>query len=159
MTTPTREFTVAVFVVHQGRVLLHRHGKLEMWLPPGGHIEPNELPDEAAVREVEEETGVRVELLGERALDIEYPYQLVRPLGVQLEDIAPGHQHIDLVYFARPLPGGEDVAPECARRDQAGWYALEELESLGANVEIRMWSAKALGALEARDIIKTRLNG
>jgi ADP-ribose pyrophosphatase YjhB (NUDIX family) len=144
---PTREFTVAVFVVHEGRVLLHRHGKLGMWLPPGGHIEPHELPDEAAVREVEEETGVRVELLGERALDVEYPYQLVRPIGVQLEDIVPGHQHIDLIYLARPVPGGADVAPESARRDRAGWYSLEELKALGANEEIRAWCAKAVAVV------------
>jgi 8-oxo-dGTP pyrophosphatase MutT (NUDIX family) len=59
-----RHFTVAVFVVWEGKVLLHRHRKLGMWLPPGGHIEEGELPDEAAVREVWEETGVRVELAG-----------------------------------------------------------------------------------------------
>ena len=47
-----RHFTVAVFVVWEGKVLLHRHRKLGMWLPPGGHIEKVELPDEAAVREV-----------------------------------------------------------------------------------------------------------
>jgi len=57
-----RHFTVAVFVVREGKVLLHRHRKLGMWLPPGGHIEEDELPDDAAVREVWEETGVRVEL-------------------------------------------------------------------------------------------------
>jgi 8-oxo-dGTP pyrophosphatase MutT (NUDIX family) len=51
----SRDFTVAVFVVHAGRVLLHPHVKSGLWLPPGGHIEPNELPDEAALREVEEE--------------------------------------------------------------------------------------------------------
>ena len=47
-----RHFTVAVFVVWEGKVLLHFHRKLGMWLPPGGHIEEGELPDEAAVREV-----------------------------------------------------------------------------------------------------------
>src|SRR5690606_15105947 len=97
----TRDFAVATFVVHQGRVLLLYHKRLGMWLPPGGHIEPNELPDEAAVREVYEETGVRVELVGERALPVDYPRQLVRPQGVQVERIGPGHEHIDLVYFAR----------------------------------------------------------
>ena len=42
-----RHFTVAVFVVSAGHVLLHYHRKLGRWLPPGGHIEDNELPDEA----------------------------------------------------------------------------------------------------------------
>jgi ADP-ribose pyrophosphatase YjhB (NUDIX family) len=142
----SREFTVAVFVVHAGRVLLHFHRKLGMWLPPGGHIEPNELPDDAAVREVAEETGVQARLIGERALDLAYPRQLVRPAGIQLEDIAPGHQHIDLVYFAVPGPGGETLAEEDAREEGTGWYALEELPGLGANAEICTWAARAITA-------------
>jgi 8-oxo-dGTP pyrophosphatase MutT (NUDIX family) len=125
-------------------VLLLRHRKLAMWLPPGGHIEPNELPDDAAVREVLEETGVRCELVGERALARDYPRQLVRPEGVQLEDIAPGHQHVDLVYFARAL--STEIAP-CDECDRTGWYRLDELEALGVNDEIRAWAEKAIDRL------------
>ena len=47
----------------EGKVLLHLHRKLGMWLPPGGHIERDEIPDDAAVREVFEETGLNVELV------------------------------------------------------------------------------------------------
>ena len=139
-----RHFTVAVFVVHRGRVLLLFHPKLGMWLPPGGHIEPNELPDEAAVREVVEETGVRVRLVGERGVDVAYPRQLVRPVGIQLEDIGPGHQHIDLVYVAEPEDEACDVDETCAARDRAGWYDPAGLEALGANEEIRAWVARAV---------------
>ncbi len=60
-------------MVFEGKVLLHRHRKLGTWLPPGGHIEKDELPDDAAVREVGEETGVRVELVGERREDVTNP--------------------------------------------------------------------------------------
>ncbi len=142
---PPREFTVAVFAVWRGRVLLLFHPKLRMWLPPGGHIDEGELPDEAAIREVLEETGVRVRLVGERGVDVEYPRQLVRPFGIQLEDIAPGHQHIDLVYFAEPVDDAGEVDAVCAARDRAGWYELAELESLGANKEIRAWVRRAVG--------------
>ena len=148
----TRDFTVAVFVVHADRVLLHYHRKLGMWLPPGGHIEPHELPDDAAIREVAEETGVRARLVGERGVDLAsppYPRALARPAGIQLEDIAPGHQHIDLVYFAVPVPGGESLAPEEAREHGTGWYALDELETLGANDEIRAWAALAVAAVRS----------
>src|SRR5689334_13936994 len=111
-----REFTVAVFVVHEGAVLLHWHRKLARWLPPGGHIEPDELPDEAAIRETLEETGLHVELLEGTHLpgvtDVpalaEGPRRLAQPLGIQLEDIPslrPDHQHIDLIYLAQPAPG------------------------------------------------------
>ena len=92
----TRDFTVATFVVHERQILLLRHRKLGLWLPPGGHVEPNELPDDAAVREVWEEAGVRCELVGERGLSIDYPRQLIRPAGIQLENIGTDHEHIDL---------------------------------------------------------------
>ena len=131
-------------MVHRGRVLLVLHRKLAMWLPPGGHIEPNELPDDAAVREVLEETGVRCELVGERALDLDRPRQLVRPEGIQLEDISPGHQHVDLVYFARAL--SEEIVP-CDECDRPGWYALDEMEAMGVNEEIRSWSARSVAKL------------
>ncbi|MCC6176821.1 MAG: NUDIX domain-containing protein [Chloroflexi bacterium] len=146
-----RELTVAVFVVHRGQVLLLFHPKLGMWLPPGGHVEYGELPDDAAVREVLEETGVGARLVGERGLDVAYPYQLVRPQGVQVEDIRPSVQHIDLVYFGVPIDEHCAVAEECAARDRAGWYDAAELATLGANGEIQAWAAKAVRAVQARE--------
>ncbi len=141
-----RHFTVAVFVVHDGSVLLHLHRKLGMWLPPGGHIERDELPDEAAVREVLEETGIEVELVGERREDIEDPVQLHRPAGVQLEHIGPGHQHIDLIYLARPT-GSIQIRDEF-EKDKVGWYAPEDWTSMGVNAEVRGWCERALAALD-----------
>jgi 8-oxo-dGTP pyrophosphatase MutT (NUDIX family) len=141
---------VAVFVVHDGRVLLHYHRKLGKWLPPGGHIEDGELPDDAAVREVLEETGIRARLVGEQGLPIDEPRQLVVPAGVQVERIYAGHEHVDLVYFARP--GADEVSaaevdPRLAESDRVGWYAAHELKDLGANAEIRAWAERALDAL------------
>ncbi len=146
-TTPTRDFTVAVLVVLNGHVLLHWHRKLGRWLPPGGHIEPNELPDEAALRETLEETGVEVALVGERGLDRDgpdEPRQLVRPAGIQLEDISPGHQHIDLVYFAVPQSALADAheLPE-----GVGWYDEMALAGLPLTDEVRAWCHKALQTL------------
>ena len=60
------DFTVAIFVVHDGKVLLIHHRKLDKWLPLGGHIELDEDPEQAALREAKEESGLDVELLGER---------------------------------------------------------------------------------------------
>lgn len=53
-------YTAAAVVIHDGKVLLVKHKKLGLWLPPGGHIEANEYPHVAAERECVEETGVRV---------------------------------------------------------------------------------------------------
>ena len=134
----TRDFTATAFVIWQGRTLLHQHKKLGLWLPCGGHVEPNELPDEAAVREVFEESGVPVELVGEKALEVEVPRQLIRPRGVQLETIYEGHEHIDLIYFARPV---ESYAGFLLADDASlGWYDQERLAGLELTEEIRAWT-------------------
>ncbi len=133
---------MATFVLHRGRVLLLFHPKIGLWLPPGGHVEHGELPDDAAVREVREETGVQCQLVGERGVNVAYPDQLIRPCGIQVEKIRPGVEHIDLVYFAVAEGADARIAPEHAAQDRAGWYAPDDLLALGANDEIRQWVAK-----------------
>lgn len=146
--TLTRDFTVAVFVVHDNHILLHPHKKLGIWLPPGGHIDAPELPDEAAVREVMEEAGITVELLGERGIqtdDPEMPRQLVRPEGIQLEHIGDDHEHIDLIYFARlvntPLAGMPEVLPPMR------WVQRNDLLDMDITAEVRAWTDRAFAAV------------
>lgn len=140
-----RHFAATAFVAWRGRLLLHRHSKLGMWLPCGGHVEAGESPDEAAIREVFEESGVEVELVGERALDVAEPRQLVRPRGVQLELVAPGHEHVDFIYFARPMePYDGSIA---GSEPGMGWYSAEEASSLPLTEEMRAWVRLALAEL------------
>ena len=96
----TRDFTATTFVVKDRLTLLIYHRKLRMWLPPGGHIGTDELPCDAAVREVREETGLNVELI-HPASKLGHVRVLAQPICILLEDIEEGHQHIDLIYFAR----------------------------------------------------------
>jgi ADP-ribose pyrophosphatase YjhB (NUDIX family) len=151
MTTVTRDFTVAVFVVHNDHVLLHPHKKLGLWLPPGGHIEPHELPDEAALREVEEESGLVVELVGSPGVQVDdpaAPLQLMRPEGIQLEDISPGHQHIDLIYFARPVDASSGELPPLI--EDMRWLREDDLASVELTREVATWARKALDALRSQ---------
>jgi 8-oxo-dGTP pyrophosphatase MutT (NUDIX family) len=145
----SRDFTVAVFVVDQSRVLLLFHRRLRKWLPPGGHIEPNELPDDAAVREVREETGVAVRLWGPAGAGaLGEPRPLTRPAGIQLEPIAPGHEHIDLVYFAVPVdPGSQPVAND--EVEGVRWSSMSEVERLGAPPDVVRWARLALATVAA----------
>jgi 8-oxo-dGTP pyrophosphatase MutT (NUDIX family) len=148
-----------VFVVCGGRVLLHWHRKLGRWLPPGGHIEAGELPDEAARRETLEETGVEVELVdgaasaagGSGGDAAEGPRRLTQPLGIQLEDIAPHHQHVDLIYAARPRAGTSSIprAPAADAAARPGWYAPQDWPALGVGGEVGRWAAAAVAVVEA----------
>ncbi|HVF96310.1 MAG TPA: NUDIX domain-containing protein [Flavisolibacter sp.] len=54
--------TILVFDA-QKRVLLVRHHNNNVWVAPGGMIEPDEMPEEAAVREMQEETCCNVRLI------------------------------------------------------------------------------------------------
>ncbi|MGI6344640.1 MAG: NUDIX hydrolase [Bacillota bacterium] len=147
--TATRDFTVATFVVWQEQVLLLWHQKLQMWLPPGGHIEPNELPDEAAVREVLEESGIHCELVGERPLAVDYPRQLVRPAGIQLETITnePGHEHIDLIYFARVVAGTNTRPQRNSESERIGWYSLAQMREMDVAQDVLLWAEKSVASV------------
>ncbi len=145
----TRDFTVAVFVVWQNQVLLHQHRKLGKWLPPGGHIDPNELPDHAATREVLEEAGVKIQLVASDKLEYqpegELPCQLIRPRGIQLEGINAGHEHIDLIYFAQPAQPYDGLI---ASEDKPFvWCSAAQLEKLPLGNEVRAWCKLALQEL------------
>ena len=114
-----RHYTVTGFVSVDGRTALHWHPRLAAWLPPGGHIEPDEDPVQAVHREVIEETGLAVEIVEPPRFAYAHPPQLPVPAAMAIYDIPrdgslPGpHQHIDLIYFTRPLDvaRGTDAAP------------------------------------------------
>ncbi|HKW28329.1 MAG TPA: NUDIX domain-containing protein [Verrucomicrobiae bacterium] len=97
------DFTVAIFVVHDGRVLLIQHRKLDKWLPLGGHIELDEDPEQAALREAREESGLDVELLGERPPTTGPGTRaLIAPRFLDIHRITDTHEHIGMIYWARP---------------------------------------------------------
>ncbi len=67
---------VVVFSRYQGRLLLSRHKGRDTWETQGGHIEPGETPEQAARRELWEESGAKAFTLepvcGYRATDGEW---------------------------------------------------------------------------------------
>jgi ADP-ribose pyrophosphatase YjhB (NUDIX family) len=149
----SRHFTVAVFVVAHGHVVLHPHRTLGIWLPPGGHIEPHELPDDAARRETLEETGLAVRLVGSPGIDHDppgSPRQLLRPEGMQVEDISadPPHQHIDLIYFAAPT--ADAALPPLAGEDGMEWVDTAGLLDRPVTEEVRTWARLALEEVPRR---------
>jgi ADP-ribose pyrophosphatase YjhB (NUDIX family) len=133
----TRHFTATTYVVHDGALALHHHDRLDMWLSPGGHVDRDELPREAAHREVREETGLDVDLLEpETEVSVEAGRELAPPEHVMLFDInvhpngEVGHQHIDHVYFAEAAD--RDINPEGDDETNADgwvWYTREDLRN------------------------------
>jgi 8-oxo-dGTP pyrophosphatase MutT (NUDIX family) len=97
---PTHVTSSAIVVGDDGRVLLHLHKRLGLWLQPGGHVDPGEDPRDAVLREVTEETG------------LEARHHDDRLLHVDVHEGGRGHLHLDLRWLLR--------APAVAPRPPAG---------------------------------------
>jgi 8-oxo-dGTP pyrophosphatase MutT (NUDIX family) len=98
-----------------GRVLMGLHADKNIWVVPGGLIEPAETPADGAVREAFEETGLIIEITGVlgvyggKELVIDYPNGDMasyiatifrgRVIGGELR--ADGEEIVDLRYFSR----------------------------------------------------------
>jgi len=139
----TRHFTATTYVVFDKKVLLHWHSRLRMWLPPGGHIDRDELPHLAALREVKEETGLEVELLVApvRAVGPGVA-RIPEPQYILLEEITPSHQHVDFIYFARALQNR--LKPAIGESTTLVWYSEEDLDSQEIQPEVRWLGREAI---------------
>ena len=123
------DFTVAIFVVHDGKILLIHHRKLNKWLPLGGHIELDEDPEIAAMREAKEESGLDVELLGERPPTTEAGTRaLIAPRFLDIHRINETHEHIGMIYWARPKAGSVQLAQE--EHHDIRWCSSGDLDKL-----------------------------
>jgi 8-oxo-dGTP pyrophosphatase MutT (NUDIX family) len=128
------DFTVAVFVVHDGKVLLIHHRKLDKWLPLGGHIELDEDPEQAALREAKEESGLDVELLGERPPTTGPGTRaLIAPRFLDIHRINETHEHVGMIYWARPKAGSARGVPTTLAEEEhhdIRWCSTPDLDRL-----------------------------
>lgn len=135
-----KQFTATTYIIEKQRVLLLYHLKLQKWLPPGGHIEKNETPPEAARREVLEETGLQIEFLKQENIWLNHwnAHSFERPYLCLLEEIPAyketvAHQHMDFIYLAKPAPFSNI---NTGFTEQIRWFSKEELDVLKVDVEI-----------------------
>lgn len=146
------DYAVAVFVVRHERVLLVHHRQLDMWLPVGGHVELDEDPEQAALREVREESGLEVELIGERP-PVSFPgtRALIAPRFMDIHQISQTHQHIGLMYLARVVRG--DIRCATAEHHAIRWCSAKELESLTPplNEAVRWYCLHAIQEVTASE--------
>jgi 8-oxo-dGTP pyrophosphatase MutT (NUDIX family) len=104
-----------------GRLLMVQELQSGLWQTVGGGIEPDEAPIDAAVREAEEEAGVRVRIDRIRAVTGGPQYRLRYPNG----DLV---SYVSIVFDARvlggtPRPDGEETVA-------AAWFSPSELGDL-----------------------------
>ena len=102
-----RAFSTSVFLIREGRILLVLHKRFGRWLPVGGELEFSntpegpifESPQEAAIREVREETGIA--LTPEDFLPVSMPGQPRGFMGYEEHDAGSKGLHMNFVFAAR----------------------------------------------------------
>lgn len=137
------ELTATTFVFLGNRFAIHFHKKLKKWFPPGGHVESDELPHEAAVREVLEEAGVPPKLVipGEPE---DFGIQTAPlPIAILVEDIDGEHKHIDMIYLA--------TTESEKLQNSFKWVTVQEAEKLPAPVDVIKLAKKGLSILGLSD--------
>ena len=144
-----KHFTATAFIVDSlSRTLLIHHKRLERWMPPGGHVDEDETPEETALRECKEETGLDVDIIGGAQEDLftEDPsegHMLKKPIAMLLEHIPeseergePAHQHMDFLFLARPLDETQRAVLAEEEGHEMRWFTREEIEALDEDREI-----------------------
>lgn len=142
------DFAVSIFVVNADKVLFIKHKQLGIWLPVGGHVELDEDPESAALREVKEESGLDVKLHGTRPnVDSSNARMLIPPCFLDIHQINLTHKHVGMVYFATSK--NRDVKLAAAEHDDIRWLSASDLEdeTYGLLPQIRFYAQEALRLL------------
>jgi 8-oxo-dGTP pyrophosphatase MutT (NUDIX family) len=130
--------TASLFIVDpkSGKVLLHHHRRLARWLQMGGHVEGNETPSQAALREGREESGLGdLALLQDGIFDVD-----VHGIPAHKED--PEHFHYDVRYVAATR-SPRSIAMDAAESKELAWVDLVKAVELMDEEA----SARALGKI------------
>jgi len=142
-------FTATAFVIDVQKEKPHRtlflwHKRLQRWMPPGGHMDPNELPEETAKRECKEETGLDVDIIGEAQTNVfantaNEGRILKKPFAMFLENIPANkergeaaHQHMDFVFLARPITIDQVLNMNEDEAEDMKWFTKQDIEYLPA---------------------------
>jgi len=137
------DLVVAGYILHEDKVLLIHHKKLDLWLPVGGHIDDNETPDDALLREIKEEVGMDVDILNQNLGKIEggdTKRSLANPFHVNVHSVGD-HDHCCLFYVCKALEP-EKLKINGELKDFK-WFSKEDLDSELVNNDVKEQSLKA----------------
>ncbi len=102
--------------------------KEQMWCVPGGKPEPNETLEKCAIREIQEETGLKIKLIKKVSTDSDVTLVNDKPIYYQFHN-----------YFAHPIKGVARPGDDSARTE---WFSKEEIKKLKLSVPTKRFLKK-----------------
>jgi len=144
------DITAEALIVYKDRVLLRMHDKYKIWLGIGGHIELDEDPNQAVIRETMEEVGLEIKLIAGKKLfseTVKDYKELVPPRFINRHRINDKHEHVTLWFFA--TSDSDKVRQPTGAEIECRWFNLEDLENprYGVRSSIIFYAKAALQEL------------
>lgn len=136
--------TAEALIVYQDKVLLRIHDKYGMWLGVGGHIELDEDPIQALIREAKEEVGLDITVVGATRNDWDgATYQeLVPPEFLNRHRINEAHEHVTMTWICTS-DSDQIIEPEREKSGGTKWFTHEELDDPQYGIDKRtVWYAQ-----------------
>lgn len=144
------DFTAEAFIVYKNKVLLRMHDKLKVWMSVGGHVELDEDPVEAVIREAKEEVGLDIKVIGElRPVENEiFKYrEIIAPRHLGRHNISDVHEHIVFVYYATSDTDRIKDSESEHERSETRWVTKDELSKMELLPNVRFYAEEALKEL------------
>ena len=142
------DFTVAAYIVNNGRVALVNHLQLKRWMPVGGHIELNEDPEEALFREIEEETGIdksQLTVLSSKPEIVSDGTKfLFTPSFLDIHKITDTHRHVGITYLLESKTDKLILAAD--EHKGIRWFNLSDLEDkkIDISAAVKFYAQEAI---------------
>ncbi len=115
-----RQYCASAYTIdfQNKKVLLMYNKKLNKWLQPGGHIEGKETPEETAIRETFEETGIKIKIIGPS-----FDNNKFQPVATERYINKVGDM-IDIQFLA--IPETKELVND--ENNKTMWFSIEDLE-------------------------------
>ncbi|PIR06264.1 MAG: hypothetical protein COV55_04475 [Candidatus Komeilibacteria bacterium CG11_big_fil_rev_8_21_14_0_20_36_20] len=142
------QLAVAAYIIHNNKVLLIHHQKLDLWLPVGGHIDQNETPDDALLREIREEVNLEVEILNKLDLPVEGKTKknLALPFYTNVHSVGD-HDHACFYYVCKVI-NPEKININQKEIKNFDWFTKEELNQKHISENVRNQALEAFKLFE-----------
>lgn len=143
------DLVVAGLIAHEDKVLLIHHKKLNKWLPPGGHINENETPDDALEREIKEELNLDIEIMNEKGTIITGSIikHLASPFYVNVHNVGD-HNHCCFFYVCKPKNLNK-LSINKSELKKYRWFSHGDLNKGDVPEDVRNISSKAFSLLDS----------
>ena len=123
----------AGYLVKDDKVFLVHHKKFDKWTPPGGHIDENETPDQALIREWKEELSLDIEILPayENAFAGDAnATPISMPFHIDLEREGFNVPHVGYFFYVKLADSSQEIKVLEDELHDAKWFSKDDLPNL-----------------------------